>query len=217
MCEEYSVDDLVQLSGFSLRTVRFYIQEGLLPGPDTMGKYAHYSQEHLDRLEMIKWLKNMRLPLQEIRQLLESMTQEEIRQKLESAIPGAGEGLSPRRDSRDFNARKEVSDKGLPKPASRSGNSALDYIKELERAWGTLSDGDDSRTWSLNPALGSNQDRRIEDAEERKNRKHPEAEHKTWRRIEIADGVELHLRDDQDLDDLRVVSKLIAFVKNLSR
>lgn len=79
MTNEFTLDDLVTRSGLTIRTVRFYIQEGLLEGPDTRGRFSLYSQRHLDRLEVIKLLKELRLPLVEIRKLLDSMSPDEIK------------------------------------------------------------------------------------------------------------------------------------------
>ena len=48
MNDELTLEDLVNISGLPIRTVRFYIQEGLLPGPDSRGKNARYTEEHLN-------------------------------------------------------------------------------------------------------------------------------------------------------------------------
>ena len=67
--------DLTELSeraGVSIRTVRYYIQQGLLPKPDARGPGAHYTEEHLDRLLLIKRMQKEHLPLAEIRRVLES-------------------------------------------------------------------------------------------------------------------------------------------------
>jgi DNA-binding transcriptional MerR regulator len=55
--EEYPIRELAERAGVSVRTVRYYIQEGLLPAPDTQGRFASYTEEHLDRLELIRRLK----------------------------------------------------------------------------------------------------------------------------------------------------------------
>ncbi|MGI8842563.1 MAG: MerR family transcriptional regulator [Gemmatimonadaceae bacterium] len=74
--------DLAELSdraGVSQRTVRYYIQQGLLPSPETRGPGAHYGPEHLDRLRLIRTLQRQHLPLAEIRRRLEELGPEEIR------------------------------------------------------------------------------------------------------------------------------------------
>ena len=59
------INEVAQLSGVPLSTIRFYLREGLLPPPMKTGKtMAYYGQEHLKRLAFIKRLqsdKNMPL------------------------------------------------------------------------------------------------------------------------------------------------------------
>src|SRR5512137_1948428 len=50
----FGIDELADLGGVSRRTVRFYIQEGLLPAPLGVGRGSHYDRTHLDRLLAIK-------------------------------------------------------------------------------------------------------------------------------------------------------------------
>lgn len=76
---EYSLDELSTLAEVTPRTVRYYIVEGLLPPPLTTGRNATYSQEHLDRLNAIAALKEMYLPLREIRHRLNTLTPEQMR------------------------------------------------------------------------------------------------------------------------------------------
>lgn len=64
--------ELADRAGVSIRTVRYYIQQGLLPKPEARGPGAHYTEEHLDRLLLIKRLQREHLPLAEIRRVLES-------------------------------------------------------------------------------------------------------------------------------------------------
>ena len=64
--------ELADRAGVSIRTVRYYIQQGLLPKPEARGPGAHYTEEHLDRLLLVKRLQREHLPLAEIRRVLES-------------------------------------------------------------------------------------------------------------------------------------------------
>jgi DNA-binding transcriptional MerR regulator len=63
---------LADRAGVSIRTVRYYIQQGLLPKPEARGPGAHYTEEHLDRLLLIKRLQREHLPLAEIRRVLDA-------------------------------------------------------------------------------------------------------------------------------------------------
>lgn len=79
--------DLLELSDkakVSPRTIRFYIQQGLIPAPEARGPGAHYGLEHVDRLRLIKLLQREHLPLSEIRRRIEKLPPEEVRRILES-------------------------------------------------------------------------------------------------------------------------------------
>ena len=67
------------------RTVRYYIQQGLLPAPESRGPGAHYNQGHLGRLRLIRRLQQEHLPLGEIRERLDRLTDAEVNQLLRSA------------------------------------------------------------------------------------------------------------------------------------
>lgn len=52
----YSMSELCQLTDMSLRTVRFYIQRGLLDRPEGEKRGAWYTTRHLEQLlEIRKW------------------------------------------------------------------------------------------------------------------------------------------------------------------
>ena len=72
MSEEprYAIGDLADLGGISRRTVRYYVQEGLLPAPLGLGRGRHYGREHLDQLLRVKALQEAGRTLDEIRHLL---------------------------------------------------------------------------------------------------------------------------------------------------
>jgi DNA-binding transcriptional MerR regulator len=65
------VAELAELGGVSRRTVRFYVQEGLLPQPLGLGRGRHYRREHLERLLRVKALQEQGRSLAEIREALE--------------------------------------------------------------------------------------------------------------------------------------------------
>jgi DNA-binding transcriptional MerR regulator len=63
----YNIDELADLGGVTRRTVRYYVQEGLLPAPLGVGRGRHYGQTHLDRLLEVKAWQEAGLSLDEIR------------------------------------------------------------------------------------------------------------------------------------------------------
>ncbi len=74
----FTIDELAARADVPIRTVRFYIAEGLLPGASTRGKGASYTQEHLDRLQLIRLLAARHLPLAEIHALVTQLPPGEV-------------------------------------------------------------------------------------------------------------------------------------------
>jgi DNA-binding transcriptional MerR regulator len=67
---EYTIGEIAARAGVTTRTIRYYTAEGLLPQPAARGRYAHYGDEHLRRLQQIAELKAAYLPLAVIRERL---------------------------------------------------------------------------------------------------------------------------------------------------
>ena len=78
-----SLAELTEAAGVSVRTVRYYISEGLLPPPEGAGPRSAYSAGHLDRLRLIQRLKMAYLPLREIRHRLAGVDDEAVKALLD--------------------------------------------------------------------------------------------------------------------------------------
>ncbi|WP_353738343.1 helix-turn-helix domain-containing protein [Limnobacter sp.] len=66
----FSLDELCTLTGLQKRTVRFYIQSGLVPRPEGEKRGAYYLPIHLDTLLRIKTLTEAGISLERIREVL---------------------------------------------------------------------------------------------------------------------------------------------------
>ena len=66
----YDVGELAALGGVSRRTVRYYVQEGLLAPPDGLGRGARYGEGHLGRLLKVRSLQEQGRTLEEVRHAL---------------------------------------------------------------------------------------------------------------------------------------------------
>ena len=62
----YGITELAELGGVTRRTVRYYVQRGLLPTPLGTGRGPHYTPAHLERLIHIRKLQEAGVPLAEI-------------------------------------------------------------------------------------------------------------------------------------------------------
>ena len=74
-----TLQELADLTGFEPRTIRHYIERGLLPGSHGRGRGAGYGPEHLDRLRFIEAVrKRAKLSLSELAELLGDLPPEQI-------------------------------------------------------------------------------------------------------------------------------------------
>jgi DNA-binding transcriptional MerR regulator len=67
---ELTVSELAERSGASVRTIRYYQSEGLLPAPERRGREVRYGEEHVARLDAIAELQARGLRLNAIAELL---------------------------------------------------------------------------------------------------------------------------------------------------
>lgn len=195
----YDLKTLCDLAGVTVRTVRFYIQQGLLPSPG-LGAGARYTQDHLERLHLIRQLQRAHLPLAEIRrrlpERLNALPQEEepdaamlpmIAEPSFSfgRVPPDGAGGGPRMSL----AAPPAVQEGTPR------RSASEYIRDvLEQRQLHLSPRSPYPTKPTQP-------------------KPPQRSQ--WERIEIADDVELHVRRPLTRDANRRLDRLLQAARHI--
>ncbi|WP_437309438.1 helix-turn-helix domain-containing protein [Sorangium sp. So ce388] len=85
----YKLDELAGEAGVAPRTVRYYVQRGLLPAPEFRGKDTAYGREHLARLRAIKALQQAHWPLEEIQARLAGAGVDEVERIAAGALPPA--------------------------------------------------------------------------------------------------------------------------------
>jgi DNA-binding transcriptional MerR regulator len=88
MSQPLSLSDLAEATGIEARTIRSYIERGLLPSADARGRGASYSGEHLSRLHVIQALRRARpgITLSDIRIHLQQLTPEQLRSLASGSI-----------------------------------------------------------------------------------------------------------------------------------
>jgi len=80
--KEYSISDLVEVSGVKTRTIHFYIKEGLIESPCKKGGRSKYFDSHLMRLRLLEQFKQSGIKLSRIKEILNSLSDEEVRNHL---------------------------------------------------------------------------------------------------------------------------------------
>ena len=73
-----TIEELAEQVDIPVRTIRYYIAEGLLPGPAGRGKATTYGDEQLQRLRLIRLLSQQRMPLAEMYHLLNRLSLAEV-------------------------------------------------------------------------------------------------------------------------------------------
>ena len=68
--KKYTFEELCALSGLSTRTLRYYIQIGLVDKPIGQTRAAHYLSSHLEKILRIKQLSEAGISLERIRDVL---------------------------------------------------------------------------------------------------------------------------------------------------
>jgi DNA-binding transcriptional MerR regulator len=190
------ISELAEMTGVSTRTIRYYIEEGLLPQPEVQGKYAVFNEDYLTRLKLIKYLKDAYLPLKEIKRQLDSLMIPEMHdlvRKFETdpSRALAGLGIYPAEKNKvleiDFSKSAPATD------------SAQEYIKRTLNRQPAAIREPAMKFNAQAPAPGHN----------------PAASSENWQRVELAPGVELNIRQPQSSTRRSQVEELIAFARKL--
>lgn len=84
---EWKLAELAAEAGVTPRTVRYYVQRGLLPAPPFKGPDTVYGEEHLRRLKAIRVLQARFMPLDAIQVELLRLSPEELRKLSEAELP----------------------------------------------------------------------------------------------------------------------------------
>ncbi len=164
-----SIEELAERVNTPVRTVRYYITEGLLPGPVGRGKATVYSEEHLLRLGLIRILADQHRPLAEIHQLVNRLSLAEIRALLAEEEQRV-KALT--RESQQASPQEYVAT--LLKNAQTNRLPAAPRIHERTASYGNA----------------------------------PAQVAEAWKRIELAPGVELHVKEGAEEQERSLVERL---------
>lgn len=239
MSEEttYTIGALADAAGVTPRTIRYYTSEGLLPPPDTRGKYALYSEDHLLRLRLIARLKDAYLPLGEIRARLEPLTSAQVQQLLDEfadePAPASASAadyvaqvlgnrtLTPQRLTETAGRYQVPSAAGMPRAQAPLGTAGGAAHEELRPAMlpgapaptpGRAEAEANAQPPATSGLLGRLLPRRRQQSERSVD---SEAVEEHWRRITLAPGVELSVREPQPTALQEKIAQLLTRAREI--
>jgi DNA-binding transcriptional MerR regulator len=71
---KYTIDELTEITGFTRRTIRYYVNEGLIEAPAGRGRGGFYYDSHVKRLSQIRELQEKGMSISAIASLPQKET-----------------------------------------------------------------------------------------------------------------------------------------------
>jgi DNA-binding transcriptional MerR regulator len=185
----YSLNDLADAAGIEARTIRSYIERGLLPGALNKGRAASYSQEHLSRLEIIRSLRRARpnITLSEIRIFLEGLNPERLHALAGGSITASARAIDESLQPDDADPLAEDDDE-IPRIDSDRSAAKLTGAERLVRLLREVSG-------VRSPA--------------------PAAKVEGWQRIAVTPDIEFSVRAEFDANQLMAFRELADLLRQL--
>ena len=211
--EQLSARELAEQGETTVRTVHYYVSEGLLPPPEGATRNAVYGSKHLARLRIISALRSEGLALAAIRSRLTQMSDEDVAEVLQTlerfdAEIRAGDvtalGLIEAAivdRANDTATLPQISQSApamysVPAPEpDASPDSARAYVDRLLRRERPPSSIPRSRESHVLP------------------KQRPE----TWHHFTVDDGIEERIREDRLRPERRQVEAFIDAVRDIAR
>ncbi|MGO8951191.1 MAG: MerR family transcriptional regulator [Ktedonobacterales bacterium] len=203
-----TIDELAARAGVPIRTVRFYIAEGLLPGASTRGKGASYTREHLERLQLIRLLVARHLPLAEVRALTTSLPPGEVHAVVQEEQARTGEVSA--QASEPASPKEYLSallDQARGYSTQRTTGGVVGSGGAGSRAW-PLQEGEDQPAPSPSPSLPA-PPAPSPRAPSRSAQTRLGEQALPWHRWELAPGIELQVRADVARAEAEVIERLL--------
>ena len=181
----YSITDLEKLTGLNRRTIHFYTQQKMIPPPDGLGSTAKYGEIHYLNLRLIKHLQQSHLKLSGIKEYLDLKSLAEKRSLLIN--------LESQESGKKLDFENEIL-------STSSFLSAANPPIEMHLALASVKKNRYSKKPKsplLSDEIGS-----ISNINQ-----------SNWQHVQIADGVELNIREDIyskiDKTIVRLIEQLI--------
>ena len=202
-----NINELSEQSGIRPRTIRSYIQQGIIPAPTELGRYAKYSKdEHLLPLLVASDLRNnQRWSLDEIRSFLMSCSKSEIENLAQNVSVNLTRSINASKSSKKESALQYL--QNLYDTDKNFNISSRTQIFKKETTYDSLYNPNEqqSETSDYSSALdrtpieelGHKLSSLIED----KKYITRKASLQNWKKVEVTPEIEINIRMERDLSD----------------
>jgi Ca-activated chloride channel family protein len=187
-----NIRELAERTGLSVRTIRYYLAQGLIPSPGARGKSATYGEEHILRLRLVQRLVDQYVPLTEIKARLARLSLDEVRALLQEA---------EQRQARLEQAAQDDS----------SGEYVSMLLREERPIWRSAEAFSLADEQELRLAPFSARQRRL------MARPSGGVSGERWQRWQLAPGVELHVSDQAMATFHALVERLLQVAHTMEK
>jgi DNA-binding transcriptional MerR regulator len=207
-----TISELARKAGVSVRTIRYYINQGLLPAPEMRGAYTIYDEHYIDLLRLIGFLKQAHFPLKKIRSLVAGLSHGEVRRLLREY-----------EEPLEIQSPSRAAARSAPQPKGEDLSSAAEYLAQLIEAQNAEKPWQQAYLSAQAPQTMLPDRRTLEGAAPRRGRPPLQdappaaatSAARSWLRLRLAPGVELHLREDLLADRQAQITELVELAHRL--
>jgi DNA-binding transcriptional MerR regulator len=211
MREGITINELSKMANVTVRTIRFYTDEGVLDEPAGRDRYARYTRRHFLQLNVARALKERFYPLRVIRDRMASMTESELEQiggpipaHIEARFAEAEDAVMPMKAANAYQSLKLNSTLVL----SSRNMYAADVSDER-----TIADMALHETVLPPPDVSAITDVAPQSYAGPSAIRASAAVGDMWHRVAVAPGIELHIREDAMQESAGEIRRIIASLR----
>jgi DNA-binding transcriptional MerR regulator len=145
---DLTVDELAEVTGVSVRNIRYYASLGLLPPPERRGRIAYYGAEHRARLDLTVALQEHGFTLQAIERYLARLPEDVTVEDLAMQRAMITSWTTPAADEVLRDIRRELRELGLSRDVLTAAHELIErHLDELAGDLRTLLEDDVLDPW----------------------------------------------------------------------
>ncbi|MEY3991062.1 MAG: hypothetical protein RI985_2143 [Chloroflexota bacterium] len=183
-----TINELSKMAQVTVRTIRFYTDEGVLDEPAGRDRFARYTLRHYLQLCAAKHLKDRYLPLRVIRDQMASLTEQEL-ERLAGPVPTEIAKRFADVDSADVVSAHVLAAVEASQHVQSADTRRLSFAEPMTMMADTLFGADDA---ALSYSTPDGFLRKSDEAA----RRPITTVGDVWHRIVISPSMELHVRED---------------------